>query len=151
MKTILGFAGVTIVLLVKLALAVIGLVVVPFTHPVKNRVWGNKIEPVSPSWHMEDWPDWWADYVWRAIRNPVNNLRFLFEEPEVKVFRGVGNPDIEVRIDGFDKATRLIPGWLPEYWHMRRLKSGTLFEFRVGWKYSGVPGFTPTIQLRWER
>lgn len=149
MRSVIGWIVVAVcLLLVKLPASILGLVLVPFTDAQRNPVWGNREQPESPSWHMDWAPDWLANYVWRAIRNPANNLRFWIDEPNLHFT--LPNPDEIVRTQGKRSATRYVDGWLPEYWHLRRLKSGKLFEFRVGWKYSGVPGFAPTIQLRWE-
>lgn len=75
---------------VKLGLAILGLFVVPFALIPKDWprwawVWGNNEEGV-PDWWMNGvlfdniiaryFPRWW----WYAIRNPVNNSRFIFKD-----------------------------------------------------------------------
>ena len=136
-------------LAVKLLLALVGVVIVPFTKP-DNPIYGNNEHPTAPDWYREGQPEWWRDYVWRALRNPVNNIRYLIDEPDVA--KGP-NPDEVVR-NGTKSASRwLRSGLFSEYWYMRRINwaiRGTwykYFEFRIGWKFSGVPGFAPTIQL----
>lgn len=145
-------------LAVKLALAAIGLIAVPFTHPYKNPIYGNREHPVPPSWFMPEDADWIRDYVWRAIRNPVNNLRYIFErfEPEdgtVGVGWGHENPDHIVRNWRRTPAWRFLRcGLFSEFWFLHySVHFDRYFEFRIGWKFSGVPGFAPTIQLRFGR
>lgn len=171
-------------LAVKLALAAIGLVVVPFTHPFKNPIYGNREHPVPPLWFVP-WPtrmidlhlpekEWvWElrdrleDYIWRAIRNPVNNLRYYFEEPEPDYVAAESNssyargallqpsfnPDWVVRQTADSWAWRFVrSGLFSEFWYLRYSERfDRYFEFRIGWKFSGVPGFAPTIQLRFGR
>jgi len=133
---------------IKILLALLGLVVVPFTDS-DNPIYGNNEHPTPPKWYRPGQPEWWRDYVWRAIRNPVNNLRYYFDEPEPEVIKGHPNPDNAVRKEGRKSAHRFTRASLySEYWYLR--KTGDRFlEFRVGWKFSGVPGFAPTIQLRY--
>jgi len=150
-------------LAVKLALAAIGLVVVPFTHPYKNPLYGNREHPRPPSWFMPEYERGplggfdmrLRDYVWRAIRNPVNNLRYFFEEPSWQFAYCYGdiNPDHAVRSLEFDAAWRFMrDGLYSEFWYLRYSERfDRYFEFRIGWKFSGVPGFAPTIQLRFGR
>lgn len=140
-------------LAIKLALAVTGLAVVPFTHPYKNPVWGNREHPVPPGWFMPEDADWIRDYVWRAIRNPVNNLRYLFDEPKAEIIGGDANPDVVVRKMGYESSLRYMrAGIFSEFWYLRYSERfDRYFEFRIGWKFSGVPGFAPTIQLRFGR
>lgn len=133
-------------LAIKLLLALIGLVAVPLTKP-SNPIWGNNEHPVPPHWFMPEKKEKLRDYVWRAIRNPVNNVRYLFEQPEPSIVSGVMDPDDAVRSGTVKSAARWIrSGVYSEYWYLRR-KGDKFFEFRIGWKFSDVPGFAPTLQL----
>lgn len=129
----------------KLVLAFIGLVTVPFTDKINNPVWGNR---------ERQYLGRWEDYKWRAIRNPVNNMRYwrVFEEPQWYVDKNVvgsPDPDIEVRNYGKSAAQRTIRvGKYIEHWKVWRHEDGDIAEFRIGWKFGRVPGFAPTLQFR---
>lgn len=132
----------------KLLFIIIGLVAVPVTsntHPI----WGNNEDPEAPKWFKPEWPGWFRQYWWRAIRNPANNLRYLIDEPTEYDFAwGMVNPDEAVRDQGNERAYRFVrAGLYSEYWYLKRV-GDEYFEFRIGWKFSGVPGFAPTFQLR---
>jgi hypothetical protein len=136
--------------LAKLALAIVGVVAVPFTAPT-HPLWGNKTDPVPPKWYRPGQPEWLRDYVWRAWRNPVNNLRYLIDEPDWAHITGDINPDLSVREFEFKVAWRYLTsesGLFFEYWYLRRCDDGEFFEFRIGWKFGVTPGFGPTLQLR---
>ena len=131
----------------KIMLAIIGLVVVPFTKP-DNVIYGNNEHPTPPKWFRPEWSEWARDYWWRAIRNPVNNLRYFMDEPPIDELHGVQNCDVAVRTDGQTSAWRFVRGGkYSEFWYVKRV-GDEFFEFRIGWKFSGVPGFGPTIQFR---
>jgi len=136
----------------KFLLALIGLVVVPLTHPETNFIWGNREDPEPPSGYHTGKPQWLRDYLWRAIRNPANNLRFRTNEPMPhRVLSGFTNPDTMVRHKGLDSASRFARrGIFAEYWRVWRTKDPDrpIGEFRIGWKFSPVPGFAPTLQWR---
>lgn len=141
---ILYFAAVA---LLKLVLAIIGLVAVPFTHPFLNPIWGNREDPEAPAWYRPGQPNKKRDYYWRALRNPVNNMRYWFVQPPL--MKAYLNPDVVVRAGVRPAWSRYIrTGRYFEYWYLREYR-GKYFEFRIGWKFSGVPGFGPTLQLRY--
>ncbi len=136
----------------KALLAVIGWFVVPFTNK-DHPIWGNNEHPNPPNWYREGQPEWWRDYVWRGWRNMVNNVRYLIKEPSAEVVKG-DNPDDVVRSGKAKKASRWVrSGLYSEYWWMRTIdwtfrgRHYTFFEFRIGWKFSGVEGFAPTFQI----
>lgn len=134
--------------LIRLVLILLGFVMVPITSR-RHFIWGNNEHPHAPDWHMPGKPDWWRDYVWRAWRNPANNVRFWFTEPEDKNVSGFAEPEVAVRNSGFRSAYRW--AWcfpFAEYWRIWATKKGEIAEFRIGWKFSGVPGFGFTTQLR---
>jgi hypothetical protein len=135
---------------VRLALVVIGWAVVPFVDPQNNPVWGNRLEPEAPDWYHRGRPAWLADYLWLAWRNPTNNLRFLIDEPRVPPAAYDINPDTLVRSGAMPAASRWIfAGPFFEFWYLRHVKRYNRFlEVRIGWKFSGVPGFAHTLQVR---
>lgn len=167
----------------KAALILAGLIVVPFAlltqrmglehQAVEDHrrhwpdlfwLWGND---------EENCPDWWLDraangnagkvaqwfpqFWWYAIRNPVNNMRFLFRD--IYGFREDSNwpsnwtmePHIMLR-NGQAMAYRYRwSGWKSGY---RRvwLHSGKYTEVYVGWKLgSAVPGLGFAMQFRRKR
>ena len=133
-------------LAIKFLLFLVGLVVVPFTD-ADNPVYGNNENPWPPAWYRKGQPLWWRDYLWRAWRNPVNNVRYFFTEPSADIVRGVLSPDEVVRKGLSVSAWRWTRASLySEYWYLREFNY-KYYEFRIGWKFSGVPGFAPTLQL----
>lgn len=51
-----------------------------FTAPRWLWLWGNLEDGYDPQWYREANPEWGAFkrmYIWAAIRNSVNNLRFI--------------------------------------------------------------------------
>jgi len=57
-------------------------------HPIvvwKNRalndIYGNDEDGLLPVGFMTWAPDWLAAYVWTALRNPADNLKYLFAVP----------------------------------------------------------------------
>lgn len=135
----------------KFVLWAIGLIVVPFTDPQNNPIWGNRVQPYAPIWYRTGQPRWWRNYAWRALRNSANNLRFWFREPTEAWIWGDGDPEGSVRniMDDTDKAWRFMrSGVFAEYWRIWRTDDGEIAEFRIGWKFGGVPGFAPTFQWR---
>lgn len=136
-------------LLFRLVLIVVGLFVVPFTDPETHPIYGNREDPVPRSWFMPGKPEWLRDYCWRALRNPTNNLRYMIEEPEVDAWYGDPDPDAATRKYDRKSAWRFSRAKLfSEFWYQRKCRDGEFFEFRFGWKFSNVPGFGMTYQLR---
>lgn len=125
-------------------------------------LWGNDEEGVPEWWMMRakrvggiraKLPNWW----WYAIRNPVNNFRFLFDDREAKRETN-WNFDLPMEpqnlldaglssaymwsYSGIFASYRLV--WLGE--------KGKYSEFWIGWKVgSPVPGMGFTTQLRLKR
>jgi hypothetical protein len=127
-----------------------GLIVVPFTDAA-NPVWGNYEDPVPPPWFWPRRGDRFRDYGWRALRNPVNNVRYLFEQPKHLDLWGDPNPEETVRTAKARSASRwIVAGVFGEFWYVWRTKNPErpIGELRIGWKFSPVPGFGPTLQFR---
>lgn len=94
------------------------------------------------------YPEWQREYLWRAFRNPVNNLRYRFTKPEKYAIIGVHDPEGAVRGGVVRSATReIVSGPYYEYWRVWRV-DGDIAEIRIGWKFSPVEGFAPTLQWR---
>ena len=141
-------------LLVRLVLIVIGFVAVPITSR-RHPIWGNNEHPFPPTWFMKGKRPGWRDYVWRAWRNPANNVRYLLTEP---LYPNVYGPD-KMTPDHVTRVQRKRSSWqfvrsglFSEFWYQRRIdrpgKLPQFFEFRIGWKFGGIEGFGPTLQLR---
>ena len=79
--------------LFKLALVLLGLLVVPFVIGIgaANKelwpdifwLWGNKQED-PPQWWLNK-AKWLPTFRWYAIRNPANNMRYIFDDREANV------------------------------------------------------------------
>jgi hypothetical protein len=107
-------------------------------------LWGNREEPVPPHGFLlknRPFPVWW----WFAIRNPVNNFRYMITEPkEVKSFYG--------KYDFSEDDPMEQAGWRWRYRHSMFLDSFRCTwgpargsegkrEFYIGWKIaSSTPG-----------
>jgi hypothetical protein len=88
----------------------------------------------------------WVEYWWYAIRNPLEGLDSMLEQPSLE---RQPNPDRVVR-SGADKSHSrwTQDGVFWEYWYLRRLSDDRFFEFRIGWKYvDGNEDFVPTLQF----
>ena len=137
-------------------LALLGLVLVPIglqfnKWPRVLWLWGNDEYPRSPLPGI-------SDFVWLAIRNPVNNHRFIFKD-----YTSIGietNWSIVQPMEakwllraGFTSAWRW--KWRGPFAGYRRvwIDSPTKYsEFWIGWKVgSEVPGLGFTLQLRLKR
>ena len=47
--------------------------------PIWLALWGNSEDGYAPQWYTDatpTWPWWWRMWVWAAVRNRTNNLRF---------------------------------------------------------------------------
>lgn len=162
-------------LAVKLVLMLLGLVVVPLAlttryltaSPVYDEnhwpgifwLWGND-EEGCPQWWRERKHPWyirpWYRFWWYAIRNPANNLRFCFQDPEE--FHAETNWSMDsMEAAQMQKASQS----MAYYWRWHKWKScyrrvwlnGNLnySEIWFGWKIgSPVPGcgFTSQVRLR---
>lgn len=136
--------------LVRLAFILVGLVVVPFTNR-ETSIWGNYEDPEPPHWFKPYSSEFVRDYLWRAIRNPANNLRFLIKQPAFfDSTAGRDNPHYDIYTTGLHltswRWTR--SGLFSEFWYMKEVGEKVI-EVRLGWKFSPVPGFMITAQVRY--
>ena len=137
------------VFLIRIILIVLGLVIVPFDRKGTFPIWGNREHPQPPSWFMKGRSHFLRRFVWHALRNPANNFRYLISEPKIEKY--YGHQDLDTRAWEERKfAWRFVrSGIFSELWLIwpSDFRDWKVFEFRIGWKFSPVPGFGPTLQL----
>jgi len=168
------------VALIKIALVLLGLIAVPWAlffprWPKFLWLWGND-EEGCPAWwgemalakggFIKQFPRFW----WYAVRNPVNNMRYIFKDREANI-EGWGPIRMEAQdlIDNkLDSASRW--AWNGPFAGYRRVWvtqppvdsyytnspeldfPGKYSEFWIGWKVgSHVPGMGFAMQLRRNR
>jgi len=156
--------------LIKLVLAVVGLLTVWIalqfdTWPRVLWIWGND-EGIPKTWAGRQWH-------WLAIRNPVNNLRYLLTDHAAQIAttfddgtEAIGKFNIEPTnlINNDIKSAARWTWWGPFAGYRRvwlgpeyvDLGDGVRFktysEIWIGWKIgSGVPGLGFTAQFRFKR
>jgi len=151
-----------------LALIIAGLVLVPFAlgyeklfkrWPKLLWLWGNDEEGCPDWWLNMDkpkvkdvFPCWW----WYAIRNPVNNMRFLFDDDKPFHTYGWIQESMEAH-DLLEQKVRKAWRWrfrgvLCGYRRVWLNDNGHYSEFWIGWKVgSKVPGLGFATQLRLNR
>ena len=134
-------------------------------------LWHNA-EGSAPAWFYRKALDasgpmfWWPDWWWYAIRNPVNNMRFIFEDREANsitnwdvVAFAQDRPKISMEAEKMIEAGQKVAYrwmWSGLFAGYRRvwLNAGneTYNEIWIGWKLgSDVPGLGFTLQLRFRR
>ena len=142
-----------------------GVIVIPlallFNVDMKNLwLWGNEEEGypewfdryVQNFWYKKIFPKWW----WYTIRNPLNNMRFMFDDKEPFEIEGWQEPSMEAHnlIDaGVTSASRWsYRGAMAGYRRVWLNDVDTYSEFWIGWKVgSTVPGLGFATQLRLKR
>lgn len=146
--------------IIKLTLAILGAVlVVPValklgTDMKKLPIWGNK-EEGPPKWFLDKdrpLPNWW----WYSVRNPVNNMRYLFEDPvdyEVEGWAPNSMEAYDLINNELDSASYWrYKGPFAGYRKVWLTDEGKYSEFWVGFKVgSTVPGLGFTLQWRRNR
>ena len=167
--------------IIKIALAILGLIAVPLSlagdgkhrTPKMWWIWGNDEEGPEPEWWMNNrknlipakegfqhyldifskqFPRFW----WLAIRNPVNNTRFIFEDPVVVYTRTNITGGIEAHhlvANGRSSAYRwAYSGPFAGYRKVWLKPNNKYSEIWFGWKVgSSVPGMGFTMQVRLNR
>lgn len=155
---------------IKFVLAVIGLLTVWIalkfdTWPRLLWIWGND-EGIPKEWYDREWH-------WYAIRNPVNNMRYLLKDRPAKVITRYSNGNVRTVNAGMEPSYLISVGaiwaarwaWSGPFAGYRRVWLGPEFvdlgdgvrfktysEIWIGWKIgSGVPGLGFTFQLRFKR
>jgi hypothetical protein len=172
-KLLWGIAWIPFIV-IKLVLSLLGLFIVPVSLWYFNS--HNRWPKVFWLWYndQEGCPDWWFKYAdrkggliakipefwWFAIRNPVNNFRYLFHDYPKEVLGWETNWDSE----GVMEALQMLAagqamayrwvwyGWKAGYRRVWLNSSGRYSEIWFGWKLgSDVPGLGFTWQIRLKR
>jgi hypothetical protein len=155
-------------LLLKLVLALLGLVVIPLAlwfkmDMVSLPVWGNR-EEGCPDWWLRMAKDksWFVrtfpTFFWFAVRNPVNNMRYILEdtddyhmETNWHVDRHMEPAELQQENQKMAFAWRWT-GWKSGYRRVWLNSNTTYSEIWFGFKLgSSVPGLGFTSQVRLKR
>lgn len=154
------------VILIKLLLAIVGLLAVLIglafgkqseSWPKLLWIWGNN-EEGYPEWAKKQDIGAWH---WYAIRNPVNNMRYIFEDRAAHISGNWTEPQMEAQ-DLIDRRMRrayrwsyngLFAGyrkiWLTKPYYNDNHLQQEYSEMWIGWKIgSTVPGMGFTMQYR---
>jgi len=161
------------VAIIKITLALLGLFVIPIAllfdkestnWPKLFWLWGNQ----------ENVPTWWFNYVlnapfykavfyrwwWYAIRNPVNNAQFIFDDPgevNVKTNWSIAKGMEAPQMIKADQRMAYMWRWSGPFASYRRVwlngfQMDSYSEIWFGWKVgSTVPGMGFTMQVRLNR
>ena len=126
----------------------------------KLPIWGNKEEGypdwfdryVQKFWYKKIFPQWW----WYVVRNPLNNMRFLFDDSKEYTVVGWQQPSMEAH-DLIDADLLVASRWshrgaMAGYRRVWLNADGTYSEIWFGWKVgSTVPGLGFATQVRLHR
>lgn len=164
--------------LIKISLAVLGLLAVPlalhacaYKHNMPHRdvwpdilwIWGNQ-EEGPPRWWQIDASGsknplvrWFPNFWWYAIRNPVNNMRYIFDDREGNLktnwYEDIPMEAHQMLAVGQQMAFQWV--WNGPFAGYRRVwlnGQDRYSEIWFGWKVgSGVPGLGFTTQVRLKR
>ena len=150
-------------LLLRLGIVLLGLVAVPIALSCKQWprvlwVWGNAEEEVPVWWLKKSKGHWFTkmfpNFYWYAIRNPSNNLRYLFKDREAQIETNwhYDEPMEARNMRNHNVAMAYRWAWSGPFAGFRQvwIKSETEYgEMWFGWKVgSNVPGLGFTSQLR---
>ena len=152
---------------INIVLIIVGIPIVGWyaRKPMKDWprwtwLWQNDEDEGDLGWYVKRFSElspWMRRFRYMAFRNPVNNHRFLFTEPES--FNSSGDP-LAFDMEGFDLVQRGIQSssgwrWSGKFGGYKRtwLNGPDKYsEFYIGWKVgSAVPGLGFTFQLRLKR
>ncbi len=161
-------------LIIKLILAIFGLIWVPVCLGTTNGdfsgmfwLWGND-EEGCPEWWLTRCAngeegkvaEWFPRFWWYAIRNPVNNFRFLFDDRELAQCHIETNWHVTVPMEAKQLLDAAQPSaylwiWSGPFAGYRKVwlvDSQRYSEIWFGWKLaSKVPGLGFTAQMRLKR
>jgi len=153
-----------------IATMLMGLIIVPIAiHLSEGKkeqwpdifwLWGNDEEFIpkwwlirakEQNWLIKRFPRFW----WFAIRNPVNNFRYIFKDRKAKIegWAPQNMEAIDIVAWKVDEAHRwAYNGPFAGYCKIWLNNNGTYSEFWIGWKVgSTIPGMGFTMQLRLNR
>jgi hypothetical protein len=172
MKKILHILSWIPLLAIKIGLVLLGLMTIPIalrfgedskSWPKIFWIWGNDEEECpdwwidiksTTHWWISIWPCWW----WYAIRNPVNNFRYVFKDREVKEMETNWDPDIPMEAGNMmQEGQQMAYKWSfsgPFAGYRKVWLNGLdrYSEIWFGWKIgSDVPGLGFTSQIRLNR
>jgi hypothetical protein len=168
---------------IKLVGVVLGLAVVPLALATRNItvekgdhsghwpdmfwLWGNDEEGCPEWWFTRaangkagKVAQWFPQFWWYAIRNPVNNMRYLFDDVSLSDCYYKSNwqwdkpmEAQQIREAGMGSAFYYIQhSWMSGFRKVWLNSDGRYSEFWIGWKLaSGVPGLGFAMQLRLKR
>jgi hypothetical protein len=162
------------VIILKALAALLGLIMVPICLGTVDGeftglfwLWGND-EEGCPEWWLERAADgkagkvaqWFPRFWWYAIRNPVNNSRFIFKEPKRIVINYHGNWRLQMPMEPqqlLDAGQGMAYLWRaagPFAGYRRVWLNGDdrYSEVWIGWKVGSlVPGMGFATQVRLKR
>lgn len=139
---------------IRFVLVLLGLVMVPLAYPFRTNtsfpkwawVWDNREDGIfGPTWFNSGQHNFKTCFLWSAIRNPANNMRFVDvfnveHEPEIEhlVFGDelVPDPSLsrkEKRAIWHFTLVRQKGLWYFSFWYLKAF-SKTHFRIRLGWK-----------------
>lgn len=155
--------------LVKLALVILGLVVVAlaivaYGHdsddwPKFLGPWANRENASAPQWFAGKRPSFRKSWVWFAIRNPANGMRYWFKD-RTDLHTDTNWPGDGTPMEARQMLARRVRvawrwRWSGPFAGYRRVwinDNGHYSEIWFGWKIgSGVPGLGFTSQVRLKR
>lgn len=144
-----------VLFVLRVLIVLFGFIVVPLAYCFRSGdhfsklfwLWDNDEDGVyGPHWFNEGNKGFKVCYLWSAVRNPANNMRFvsLFNvehkqgiRHEVHGFTDTPDPSISRRLGNPVWHLTLVRQhglWYFSYWYLRARKNGTHFRFRIGWK-----------------
>ena len=167
---------------IKLALVLLGLIMVPICLATTGGdftgifwLWGNDKSKGVPDWWLNNasnkwWTRYWPRFWWYAVRNPVNNLRYVFEDTNAgyivtnwQVYSDEDDRDPMEAQGLVDAKQQMAYRWVyaGPFAGYRRVwineqpsggEPGKYSEIWFGWKLSSdVPGLGFTTQVRLKR
>ncbi len=110
------------------------------------QVFGNDRDPYPPDWYKISSPQYWRDFLWFFIRNPLHNFMFLIvglEGKEFKRYRWYDIGWIEWKegffvfqpIDGLLKSKLIYNNRSYLFYSYRKIwNSKREFQFYIGWR-----------------
>lgn len=140
---------------IRSILVLLGFVVVPIAFyfrigarfPKTFWLWDNQENGIfGPPWFHRGYYDFWTCFKWCALRNPVNNLRFIAlfnvthsegfdyivigrdEYPDPIIARQLGKPIWHLTL------VKQKGIWYPSFWFIYAFQNKRHFRIRIGWK-----------------
>lgn len=160
---------------IKITLALLGLFVIPIALSINRTstqwpklfwIWGNQ-ENVPGWWQLSSMKHWYTEkfpnFWWYAVRNPVNNAQFIFDDPELYATETNWSMTEKMEAAEMVEANQRMASiwrWSGPFAGYRRVwivgetfdDFGKYSEIWFGWKVgSTVPGMGFTMQVRLNR